>query len=131
MKLKNPPSPMKNLGSLLALSFEMLVTASHDNKMIKHGCLMMPLLSKHFVLFLVYVYCLSFVNTCSYKIHWMLSCYERVHVCFVDELNVSKTEVQRKDEETSSLKDQLSDAQKLTDDQSKMVVNLQGMCSEF
>lgn len=61
----------------------------------------------------------------------MLSCYERVHVCFVDELNVSKTEVQRKDEETSSLKDQLSDAQKLTDDQSKMVVNLQGMCSEF
>ncbi|XP_055999766.1 sarcolemmal membrane-associated protein-like isoform X5 [Ostrea edulis] len=42
-----------------------------------------------------------------------------------DELNVSKTEVQRKDEETSSLKDQLSDAQKLTDDQSKMVVNLQ------
>ncbi|XP_061187417.1 sarcolemmal membrane-associated protein-like isoform X4 [Saccostrea echinata] len=42
-----------------------------------------------------------------------------------DELNVSKTEVQRKDEETSNLKDQLCDAQKLTQDQSKMVVDLQ------
>lgn len=45
---------------------------------------------------------------------------------FVDELNVSKTEVQKKDEETITLKDQLSDVQKLTEDQSKMVVDLQG-----
>lgn len=45
---------------------------------------------------------------------------------FVDELNVSKTEVQKKDEETITLKDQLSDIQKLTEDQSKMVVDLQG-----
>ena len=43
-----------------------------------------------------------------------------------DELNVSKTEVQKKDEETITLKDQLSDAQKRTEDQSKMVVDLQG-----
>nr|XP_022298360.1 sarcolemmal membrane-associated protein-like isoform X10 [Crassostrea virginica] len=42
-----------------------------------------------------------------------------------DELNVSKTEVQKKDEETITLKDQLSDAQKRTEDQSKMVVDLQ------
>lgn len=42
-----------------------------------------------------------------------------------DELNVSKTEVQKKDEETITLKDQLSDVQKLTEDQSKMVVDLQ------